>query len=211
MGTIRTLSDRTAAQVEERITQIARGLSAASRTTIDVAFQQGTEAVVNDPEVTAICVRAAGEVVGESNVEEIRLPSMGGEDFSGYFKHVPGCLLRLGVASLDRPRHALHSAHFDIDEAALAIGARTLAHGAVLLSIATQEPPVVSLFKFVANERPSLGVEIELNLVDSQTMALRSAISEILAELPAGAGRLGQARALAVLPRDQHQGLQRRR
>ena len=137
-GTIRTLSDRTAALVEERITQIARGLSAASRTTIDIAFQQGTEAVVNDPEVTAICVRAAGEVVGESNVEEIRLPSMGGEDFSGYLKHVPGCLLRLGVASLDRPRHALHSAHFDIDEAALAIGARTLAHGAVLLSIATR-------------------------------------------------------------------------
>jgi carboxylate-amine ligase len=42
----------------------------------------------------------------------------------------------------------------------------------------------VSLFKFVSNERPSLGVEIELNLVDSQTMALRSAISEVLAEIP---------------------------
>jgi glutamate---cysteine ligase / carboxylate-amine ligase len=42
----------------------------------------------------------------------------------------------------------------------------------------------VSLFKFVTNERPSLGVEIELNLVDSQTMALRSAISEVLAEIP---------------------------
>jgi carboxylate-amine ligase len=42
----------------------------------------------------------------------------------------------------------------------------------------------VSLFKFVTNERPSLGVEIELNLVDSQTMALRSAISQVLAEIP---------------------------
>ena len=39
----------------------------------------------------------------------------------------------------------------------------------------------MSLYKFVANQRPSLGVEIELNLVDGQTMALRSAISEILA------------------------------
>jgi carboxylate-amine ligase len=42
----------------------------------------------------------------------------------------------------------------------------------------------VSLFKFVTNDRPSLGVEIELNLVDHQTMALRSAITEVLAEIP---------------------------
>jgi amidohydrolase len=133
-GTIRTLSDRAAAQVEERIARVARGMSAATRCTIDVTFNRGTEAVVNDPEVTGACVQAAGHVVGPGNVEEIRLPSMGGEDFSGYLKHARGCLLRLGVASLDRPRHALHSPHFDIDEGALTIGARVLAHSAVLLS-----------------------------------------------------------------------------
>ncbi len=43
----------------------------------------------------------------------------------------------------------------------------------------------MSLFKFVSNERPTLGVEIELNLVDSQTMALRSAVADVLAEIPA--------------------------
>jgi amidohydrolase len=134
LGTLRTLSDRAAALVEERISQIARGLSAASRATIDVNYRRGTGAVDNDPVVTAVCVQAASEVVGPGNVEEIRLPSMGGEDFSGYLKHVPGCLLRLGVAALDRPRHALHSPHFDIDEAALTIGAKVLAHSAVLLS-----------------------------------------------------------------------------
>jgi glutamate---cysteine ligase / carboxylate-amine ligase len=42
----------------------------------------------------------------------------------------------------------------------------------------------VSLFKFVMNERPTLGVEIELNLVDSRTMALRSAIADVLAAVP---------------------------
>ncbi len=44
----------------------------------------------------------------------------------------------------------------------------------------------MSLFKFVTNDRPSLGVEIELNLVDHETMALRSAISEVLAGIPEG-------------------------
>jgi amidohydrolase len=134
LGTIRTLSGRAAAQVEERITQVARGLSVASRCTIDVSFNRGTDAVVNDPEVTALCVQAARQVVGPANVEEIRLPSMGGEDFSGYLKQARGCLLRLGVAALDRPRHPLHSPHFDIDEDALTVGAKLLAHSAVLLS-----------------------------------------------------------------------------
>jgi glutamate---cysteine ligase / carboxylate-amine ligase len=42
----------------------------------------------------------------------------------------------------------------------------------------------VTLYTFAHNERPTIGVEIELCLVDSQTMALRSAIAQILRELP---------------------------
>ncbi len=103
-GTIRTLSEAAAARVGERIKQIAFGLSEASGATIQVHFRQGTEAVVNDPEVTRVCVRAASEIVGLANLDEIPLPSMGGEDFSGFLKHAPGCLLRLGVAGSDRPR-----------------------------------------------------------------------------------------------------------
>src|SRR4051794_28362157 len=39
--------------------------------------------------------------------------------------------------------------------------------------------------QFTPNDRPTLGVELELQLVDSETMALRSAIGEVLAALPA--------------------------
>ena len=42
----------------------------------------------------------------------------------------------------------------------------------------------MSPYKFVCNERPTLGVEIELNLVDSQTMALRSGAIQVLSEVP---------------------------
>ena len=42
----------------------------------------------------------------------------------------------------------------------------------------------MSPYKFVSNDYPTLGVEVELNLVDAETMALRSAIGDILAELP---------------------------
>jgi amidohydrolase len=133
-GTIRTLSEASANGVGERIKQIAFGLSEASGATIQIQLRRGSDAVVNDPDVTRTCVRAAGEIVSQANLDEIPLPSMGGEDFSGYLKHAPGCLLRLGVASSDRPRYFLHSPHFDIDEQALVIGAKVLAHSVVLLS-----------------------------------------------------------------------------
>ena len=133
-GTIRTLSEAAAAGVGERIKQIAFGLSEASGASIQVRFRHGNEAVVNDPEVTRICVRAASEIVGLANLDEIPLPSMGGEDFSGYLKHASGCLLRLGVAGSESSRHFLHSPQFDIDERALVIGAKVLAHSVILLA-----------------------------------------------------------------------------
>ncbi|QEH37355.1 putative hydrolase YxeP [Aquisphaera giovannonii] len=137
-GTIRTLSEASAGRVAERIKQIAFGLTEASGAVIEVEFRRGTDAVVNDPEVTRACIRAAGEVVGPANVEEIPLPSMGGEDFSGYLKHAPGCLLRLGVAGPGKPSPFLHSPQFDIDERALTVGAKVLAHSTVLLSDASR-------------------------------------------------------------------------
>src|ERR1700728_4144180 len=48
----------------------------------------------------------------------------------------------------------------------------------------TEETRNMSEPRFRGNPRPTLGVEVELQLVDSRSMALRSAIAEILADLP---------------------------
>jgi amidohydrolase len=55
---------------------------------------------------------------------------MGGEDFANYLPHVRGAMFRLGCArtSNDPP---LHSSMFDIDESALAVGAKILAYAIV--------------------------------------------------------------------------------
>jgi amidohydrolase len=132
-GTIRTLGRTTAAKVRERLAQIAHGVAEASLCAIDLAFGSGTDAVVNDAHVTELCMQAAGEVVGTNQVEDIPLPSMGGEDFSGYLEQTPGCLIRLGVAN-GTPWPSLHSPDFDIDERALLLGAKILARSAVLLA-----------------------------------------------------------------------------
>jgi amidohydrolase len=142
LGTIRTLAVDSGRRVRSRIRQIAEGLEIATGATIEVSFAKGVDGVTNDPLVTRACVRAASEVVGADRVDEIPSPSLGGEDFSGYLATIPGCMLRLGVAP-DRDtvgpaagagRRHLHTPEFDIDERALAIGAKVLAHGAVWLT-----------------------------------------------------------------------------
>lgn len=133
-GTLRTMGSASAERVRERLARIARGVAETTLAEIDLTFTGETGAVRNDPNVTKACAQAAREVVGSDRVEEILLPSMGGEDFSGYLDHTPGCMMRLGVAGGDETRHHLHSPHFDIDEQALILGAKILAHSLVYLA-----------------------------------------------------------------------------
>ena len=59
---------------------------------------------------------------------------MGGEDFGWYLDAAPGALARLGTRppGSTRPPVDLHQGDFDIDESAIAIGSRFLAHCALL-------------------------------------------------------------------------------
>lgn len=132
-GTLRTMGKATATRLRDRLTLIALGVEQATGARIELSFGHETDAVVNDPAVTDKCIHAAEDVVGRDGVERLALPSMGGEDFSGYLDRVPGCLLRLGVAGHEG-WPALHSPEFDIDERALVLGARILARSAVLLA-----------------------------------------------------------------------------
>jgi amidohydrolase len=132
-GTARTHSHEAIVRIETRVADIARGIAEATGTRIEVTFDRGPDAVLNDPWVTRVCESAARDLLGGDALETIDAPSMGGEDFAEYLAHVPGCLFRLGVG---RPgqRDYLHSPRFDLDEAALAIGAKLLARSAVELA-----------------------------------------------------------------------------
>ncbi len=132
-GTIRTFSPAAQARVEATLAALARGVGEATGADLEIETHQETPSVVNDPAVAEVVGRAAAEVVGPEHVLPIERPSLGGEDFAWYLAHAPGCLLRLGAASA-LPWPSLHSPLFDIDERALAIGARVLARCAVLLA-----------------------------------------------------------------------------
>jgi len=133
-GTVRTLGGATRERTKEHVRQLARGLAEASGAKITVEFLMGTAAVHNDRTLTDLTRQAAAAVLGAENVQEIAKPSMGGEDFSHYLEHLPGTMFRLGCAPSSTPAAPLHSPEFDLDERAIAAGARILARAAVLWS-----------------------------------------------------------------------------
>ena len=129
-GTIRSFSESTRRRTMEHVRQLARGIAEASGTRIEVAYLEGPPAVYNDPGLTKLMRDCAVDVLGENSVENVKNPSMGGEDFANYLGQVPGSLFRLGCASsADAP--PLHSPDFDLDERALSVGAKILARAAV--------------------------------------------------------------------------------
>jgi len=131
-GTIRTLDRTIRQQTMDHIRRMANGLGQTTETAIDVQYGVGSGSVVNDAHLINVARMAAAEVVGASGVDEIPRASMGSEDFSFYLEHVPGAMLRLGCRSEATGGAPLHTPTFDIDERALAIGARVLARAVIL-------------------------------------------------------------------------------
>lgn len=126
-GTIRTIEPGAYLEVIDQLQRMAAGLEPAFGVRFEFVFDDHLGPVFNDPALTEVCRRAAERVAPEATLP-IALPSMGGEDFAFYLEHIPGVMLRLGTGFRDRPSAHLHSPRFDVDESALTVGARVLAH-----------------------------------------------------------------------------------
>ena len=131
IGTLRSFDPELRRSLPERIARIAAGIAEGLRCRAEIEVHAGNPAVINDPQVAELARRAAGRVVGASQVVSPQ-PTMGGEDMAVYFERVPGCFVFVGSAN---PARGLvephHSPRFDFDEEALAIGCAFLVESAV--------------------------------------------------------------------------------
>ena len=130
-GTLRTLEASVRLSTMEHIQQLARGVEEITGAKITVEFAGSIPSVNNDADATETLRTEAAEVVGHQNCHLIARPSMGSEDFACYLDHVPGAMFRLGTASDVTAVTPLHTSRFDVDEKALAIGAKILARSVV--------------------------------------------------------------------------------
>lgn len=131
-GTVRTLDIETREQMQIWMAETLDGVTKAYGGSYKLEYQYGTPPLINEKNSTDFLFRAFREILDDSQVIDIRFPSMGGEDFGEYLLHVPGTFFRLGVSNYEKNIEApLHSPHFDIDESCLPIGVATMTYAAL--------------------------------------------------------------------------------
>lgn len=126
-GTLRTVEAQTRERMSRRLAEVVDGVARTFRGGAKVTIEPGYPPLVNNAVMLARVARVARAVVGETNVHQLKEPSMGGEDFAYYLQRYSGAMFRLGVG----PNPSLHADTFDFNDAALEIGMRMMAGVAI--------------------------------------------------------------------------------
>jgi amidohydrolase len=123
-GTFRTFDEVWREQAHERIRNIVAHTCLAGGGSADIQVLKGYPRVFNAEALTETCQEHLHTYLNKENIVQIP-PRMGAEDFGFYTQHVDGFFYRLGTKIPNGT--GLHTPTFDIDEAALAIGAGAMA------------------------------------------------------------------------------------
>ena len=132
LGTVRSLDAEVNKGLPERLERVVAGVCQATRARYTFDFVRGYPAMVNDPTLTQEAIESLRALLGERAVAHLPSPQLGGEDFAFFAQRVPALMFRLGVRNEARGIvHGVHSSRFDLDEAALPVGAAALARVAM--------------------------------------------------------------------------------
>ena len=132
-GTVRSLDPQERRKLHRRIERETEGIARATGTEIELTIdvENGYPVTVNDPTLTRRMLPTVARVAPRT-VEA--LPRTGAEDFAFYAEQIPGLYLWLGIRPPDvaaKDAAPNHSSRFFVDERALPLGTRLLAHLAV--------------------------------------------------------------------------------
>jgi len=126
-GTLRSFDEGVRATLRRRVQEVLEGTALAAGCRLEFNLFPGYPAVVNDAAAVDRVRRHAALVVGEALVVE-PAPMAAAEDFAYFLRESPGAFAFIGAGNVERGITAPHhSQHFDIDEAALPVGAELLA------------------------------------------------------------------------------------
>jgi len=124
VGTVRYLNTEIQEQVIEEMEKIIKGVCIANECTYSFNYKKGYPPVVNHPTEAELIMEVSKKLPEVETVEEI-IPVMGGEDFAYYLQERPGAFFFTG-AEKEGNHYPHHHPHFDFDERAMPIAAKTL-------------------------------------------------------------------------------------
>lgn len=125
-GTVRTLNPEVHEEIRLRMDRIIRQTAETWGAVARFQMQQAIPVLYNDAKIMRMVRQRLAHYLPDVPLIDIEEPSMGGEDFAEFLKHIPGSLLRLGTGSGPATRYPLHHPCFDIDESAMASGVAAL-------------------------------------------------------------------------------------
>jgi amidohydrolase len=126
-GTVRMLDAIAWSEAEKLVPVLVEQIVAPYGVHAQVDYQRGVPPVVNDVESIVLLGHAVERVLGPIGHVPTQ-QSLGGEDFGWYLDRVPGAMGRLGTRTPGGPTYDLHQGNLRVDERAVAIGAKVLAH-----------------------------------------------------------------------------------
>jgi amidohydrolase len=133
LGTVRTFTEDMRADIHARIRNTVEMIARSAGAAAQVHFDNAYPVTVNDVSLTERMVPTLQRVAGADKVF-VGQKITGYEDFSYYQQKIPGFFYFLGITpkGTDRKQSAPnHSPRFFVDESALLLGVRSLAHLAI--------------------------------------------------------------------------------
>jgi amidohydrolase len=126
-GTFRTFDEKWRVQAHKEIEQTCQQIAQAFGLEAKVNIIKGYPFLNNNPALTSKAKQAAIAYLGSDKVVDLDA-WMASEDFAYYSQQVPATFYRLGTANHEKGIvHGVHNPHFNVDEAALKIGAGLMA------------------------------------------------------------------------------------
>ncbi|SCY79936.1 M20 metallopeptidase family protein [Alkaliphilus peptidifermentans] len=122
-GTVRTLNPQSRDLVIEKTKKIIENIAISMGGSAELQRSEGYAALINDDHYVDLVKENAEEILGIDNVNIIKSPSLGVEDFAYFLQEAPGAFYRLGCRNEDKGIiHEGHSNLFDVDEDCLPVG-----------------------------------------------------------------------------------------
>ena len=131
-GGIRTFNPQVRELLNRRVKELAEGIAAANRCTLEYARSAGYAPCINDEKMALAVVQSCQSVLGKEQVILTDVPAMTSEDCGAYLEKVPGVFFWLGVGRTPEAP-PLHSPYFSLDPDALACGVEVHVHNAISL------------------------------------------------------------------------------
>jgi len=122
-GTVRYFDDDAYALAAKRMRAICDGFAVAHEVEITLDLRNVFDVLINDDELSDVYMQAAGDIVGEENLNPDAPPVTGSEDFADMLRVVPGAYCTVGHAGT----MPLHNPEYTLDPSILPVGASIMA------------------------------------------------------------------------------------